>query len=136
MGTQKGKKNVWQIALAGGGLSIGIYGGLIAMLSYSVVCGAVPENAIAVLLTLSACLSVLLGGVVFGRRLPVGIMGGCLCVFAEFWLVLFLLAWGVYGGVAFSSGCVPLLLSSLAGAVFSGVICRKQKGRRIAKRFG
>lgn len=136
MGTQKGKGKSWQFALAGLALSVGIYGGFVVVLAYGVVAGTIPESAISVSLSISACLSVLLGGFFFGKRLPVGIMGGCLCIFAGFWGILLLLGWSVYGGVTFTSACVPLILSSLAGAIFSGVLCRKQKGRRISKRFG
>lgn len=136
MGTKKKSWQVWQVAVAGIGLSIGLYGGFVALLSYGVVSGTVPETAIVVLLTIGACLSVLVGGVSFGRTLPVGIMGGCLCVFLGFWAVLLLLAWGVYGGVTLTITAVPLLLSSMAGAVLAGVLSRKQKGRRISKRFG
>lgn len=136
MGKRKEKWKPWQLALAGLAVSLGVYGGLIGLLAYAVVTGMIPTSAVMVLLTLSACVSVLLGGVCFGRQLPIGIMAGCLSIFAGFWAVLLIVAWICYGGVMWSSTALPLLLSSLAGAVFSGVLSRKQKGRRITKRFG
>lgn len=136
MGKRKQKWQPWQLALVGSGLSLGVYGGMILGLAYLVIAGLVPESAVVMLLALGSCISVLLGGLCFGRRLPFGVMGGCLSVFVCFWLALLLLAWGCYGGVCWTMTGGVLVASSLAGAILAGVLSRRHKGRRISKQFG
>lgn len=132
----KKKQATWQLLLAGCGVSIGIYGAVVLALAYAIINGFVPETMAGIGLTVGAFLSMVAGGLLFGRRMQFGIMGGCWAILGCFWTLLLLLAWCVYGGVVWSSMALALLLGTIAGAILAGILGRKHKGRRIAKRFG
>jgi phosphate/sulfate permease len=128
----KKKASPWTSFLKGGGVSLAIYLGGVALLAALMTKGTVPETAGFPVVAALCLLAVLCGGVVVTRGAPWGPLPASLLHTAVFALVLIGVGLGFWQTVSWTGHGGILLLCALAGGVLAGLLGGRR--RRLRKR--
>lgn len=126
---------VYQVGLMAWVVSLGLYGAGVMGVAYGLVAGWMPLQMTQTALCVSGFFSVLVPCLLWGNRLGLGAMGGCLALWLGFWLALLLVGAVCYGGLCIPDGGGFLVGCTLVGAVLAGCQARRKKAKRLAKRL-